>query len=127
MHYHSSCVVACTAPPCRYIITHEIYFACLDFVPMIIALVSFNVWHPGMYIASSEGLVEGVRGKGPLEGDGTLAPAGTDKMQVGSRVKGVEGWKGRVIGGEDLIERDVCAAVLGPRVCFRCVGIEAEG
>ena len=33
-----------------YIITHEIYFAMLDFVPMIIALVSFNIWHPGMYI-----------------------------------------------------------------------------
>lgn len=25
---------------------------------MIIAIIAFNIWHPGMYIASSEGLVE---------------------------------------------------------------------
>lgn len=38
-----------------YIITHEIYFAMLDFVPMIISIFAFNVWHPGVYIASSDG------------------------------------------------------------------------
>ena len=36
-----------------YIITHEVYFACFDFVPMIIAIVCLNVWHPGMYIGGS--------------------------------------------------------------------------
>ncbi len=33
-----------------YIITHEIYFAMLDYMPMIIALVTFNIFHPGMYL-----------------------------------------------------------------------------
>lgn len=42
-----------------YIIEHEIYFAMLDFVPMIIAIVAYNIWHPGMYISESEVPVEG--------------------------------------------------------------------
>jgi hypothetical protein len=33
-----------------YIITHEVYFACLDGLPMVIALITFNVFHPGRYI-----------------------------------------------------------------------------
>ena len=33
-----------------YIITHEVYFACLDGLPMIIALVAFNIFHPGWYV-----------------------------------------------------------------------------
>jgi len=33
-----------------YIITHEVYFACLDGLPMIIALITFNIFHPGRYI-----------------------------------------------------------------------------
>jgi hypothetical protein len=36
-----------------YIITHEVYFACLDGLPMIIALIAFNVFHPGRYIKST--------------------------------------------------------------------------
>jgi hypothetical protein len=37
-----------------YIITHEVYFACLDGLPMIIALVAFNIFHPGRYIKNEE-------------------------------------------------------------------------
>jgi hypothetical protein len=33
-----------------YIITHEVYFACLDGLPMVIALITFNIFHPGRYI-----------------------------------------------------------------------------
>jgi len=33
-----------------YIITHEVYFACLDGLPMVIALIAFNIFHPGRYI-----------------------------------------------------------------------------
>jgi hypothetical protein len=36
-----------------YIITHEVYFACLDGLPMIIALIAFNVFHPGRYIKNT--------------------------------------------------------------------------
>ncbi len=35
-----------------YIITHEVYFACLDGLPMVIALIAFNIFHPGIYIKS---------------------------------------------------------------------------
>jgi hypothetical protein len=37
-----------------YIITHEVYFACLDGLPMIIALIAFNVFHPGRYVKSTD-------------------------------------------------------------------------
>ncbi len=40
-----------------YIITHEVYFICLEFVPMVIALVAFNVWHPGMYLLDENKLL----------------------------------------------------------------------
>ena len=66
-----------------YIITHEVYFATLDYVPMIIAITAFNIWHPGMYIASSDGLVEGrPKGEGELEagGDGGNAIAFVSKQ-----------------------------------------------
>ncbi len=33
-----------------YIITHEVYFACLDGLPMVIALFTFNIFHPSRYI-----------------------------------------------------------------------------
>ncbi len=33
-------------------VTHEIYFVLLDELPMIFALVSFNLFHPGMYLPS---------------------------------------------------------------------------
>ncbi|CAF1304815.1 unnamed protein product [Adineta ricciae] len=36
-----------------YIITHEVYFACLDGLPMIIAVVAFNVFHPDRYIKNA--------------------------------------------------------------------------
>ncbi|CAF1044396.1 unnamed protein product [Adineta ricciae] len=36
-----------------YIITHEVYFACLDGLPMIIALITFNIFHPGQYIKNT--------------------------------------------------------------------------
>jgi hypothetical protein len=35
-----------------YIITHEVYFACLDGLPMVIAIFTFNIFHPGRYIKS---------------------------------------------------------------------------
>lgn len=37
-----------------YIITHEIYFACLDGLPMIIAFITFNIFHPGQYITNDK-------------------------------------------------------------------------
>ena len=36
-----------------YIITHEVYFACLDGLPMIIALITFNIFHPGRYVKNT--------------------------------------------------------------------------
>jgi hypothetical protein len=33
-----------------YIITHEVYFACLDGLPMVIAFIAFNIFYPGHYI-----------------------------------------------------------------------------
>ena len=36
-----------------YIITQEVYFACLDGLPMIIALITFNIFHPGRYVTST--------------------------------------------------------------------------
>jgi hypothetical protein len=37
-----------------YIITHEVYFACLDGLPMVIAFIAFNIFHPGSYIKADE-------------------------------------------------------------------------
>jgi hypothetical protein len=37
-----------------YIITHEVYFACLDGLPMVIALIAFNIFHPGLYIKNED-------------------------------------------------------------------------
>ncbi|UJR06915.1 hypothetical protein I4U23_011204 [Adineta vaga] len=42
-----------------YIITHEVFFACLDGLPMIIALTAFNIFHPGLYL-KKEKSVKGV-------------------------------------------------------------------
>jgi hypothetical protein len=33
-----------------YIITHEVYFACLDGLPIVVAFIAFNIFHPGMFI-----------------------------------------------------------------------------
>ena len=33
-----------------YIITHEVYFACLDGLPMVITFIAFNIFHPGLFI-----------------------------------------------------------------------------
>ncbi|CAF1189715.1 unnamed protein product [Adineta steineri] len=41
-----------------YIITHEVFFACLDGLPMIIALVAFNIFHPGRYIKNDKKINE---------------------------------------------------------------------
>jgi hypothetical protein len=38
-----------------YIVTHEVYFACLDGLPMVIALFAFNIFHPGRYIKNDNG------------------------------------------------------------------------
>ncbi|GAX84469.1 hypothetical protein CEUSTIGMA_g11889.t1 [Chlamydomonas eustigma] len=39
-----------------YIITHEVYFITLEEVPMLIALLAFNVFHPGQYLKDIESL-----------------------------------------------------------------------
>lgn len=30
-----------------FLMTHEVFFGCLEFVPVIVAVFLFNVWHPG--------------------------------------------------------------------------------
>jgi exosortase/archaeosortase len=40
-----------------YIITHEVYFITLEEVPMLIALLTFNVFHPGQYTNDIESLL----------------------------------------------------------------------
>ena len=30
--------------------SHEVYFGCLEFAPIILALLLFNVWHPGKWV-----------------------------------------------------------------------------
>jgi hypothetical protein len=39
-----------------YIITHEVYFACLDGLPMVIAFIAFNIFHPSLYIKADENI-----------------------------------------------------------------------
>ncbi len=61
-----------------YIITHEVYFAFLEELPMILALVAFNVFHPGLCLpelALAENKASGVlNGKG-LVSDVEMADA----------------------------------------------------
>lgn len=33
-----------------YLSTHEIFFGCLEFAPVVVAVFLFNVWHPGRCI-----------------------------------------------------------------------------
>ena len=34
--------------------THEVYFGCLEFAPVVIAVGLFNAWHPGRCVLRSE-------------------------------------------------------------------------
>jgi len=31
----------------EFLMTHEVFFGCLEFAPVVIAVFAFNVWHPG--------------------------------------------------------------------------------
>jgi hypothetical protein len=34
--------------------THEVFFGCLEFAPVVIAVFLFNIWHPGRCIPNSQ-------------------------------------------------------------------------
>lgn len=34
----------------RSLSTHEVYFGCLEFAPIVVAVYIFNVWHPGKWV-----------------------------------------------------------------------------
>lgn len=33
-----------------YLTTHEVFFGCLEFAPVVVAVILFNIWHPGRCI-----------------------------------------------------------------------------
>ncbi|KAI9817104.1 MAG: hypothetical protein M1827_001216 [Pycnora praestabilis] len=33
-----------------YLDGHEVFFGCLEFAPVVVAVLLFNVWHPGMWV-----------------------------------------------------------------------------
>lgn len=54
-----------------YLSTHEVYFGCLEFAPVVVAVYIFNIWHPGRCIPRRSKRSAAASGNGIALEDGT--------------------------------------------------------